>query len=69
MKSANVCFLANVPAGQARQTYYLYLSDRSLPDEGAEGIRRLQPELKDGYRRLDTGAYTIELCAGTAGGD
>jgi hypothetical protein len=65
---ASLCFLAAVPGGQASRRYHLYLSES---DHGAltfEGIQRLKPELADGFRRLDTGRYIIELCRGTAQG-
>ena len=32
------------------------------------GIRRLKTSLADGYRRLDTGAYVLEICRGTGQG-
>ena len=69
LQFANICFLANLLEGQERGTYSLYLSDRALSTENAGGISRNTPVLKDGYRRLDTGTYTLELCTGTAGGD
>lgn len=36
------------------------------PIEG--GIKKLTPVQKDGFRRLDTGYYILELCSGTADG-
>ncbi len=69
LRFANLCFLANFVEGQESADYYLYLSERALDGGEPDGIRQEAPVLEDGYRRLDTGAYTIELCTGTAGGD
>ena len=67
---ATLCFIAEIPSGVTRKRYYVYLGDEpaTAPEDGG-GIVRLKPELADGYRRLDTGAYILELCRGTAKGD
>jgi hypothetical protein len=40
-----------------------------LPGRAAFGrIQQLKPELRDGFRRLDTGVYIVELCRGTGEG-
>jgi len=62
---ASLYFLADVaPGGLARYHAYLAGEARRLP--AVRGIRQLKPKLGDGFRRLDTGAYVIELCRGTA---
>ena len=66
---ATLYLLATVPAGDPGFTRnWIYLSDAPLPADDFAGIRTLEPTLSDGVRRLDTGAYVIELCRGTAEG-
>jgi hypothetical protein len=66
---ATVCFLVDIPDGAAHRRYYAYLADRAPAGAvSGDGIKQLPPALSDGMRRLDTGAYLLELCRGTAGG-
>lgn len=65
----SVYFLANIPRGEPGFVqYHVYLSPESRDPVAVSGIRQLKPELQDGFRRLDTGAYVIELCRGTGEG-
>jgi len=65
---ASLYFLANIPAGGANARYHVYLGEASAPRPQAAGIQQLKPTLGDGFRRLDTGVYVLELCRGTAQG-
>jgi hypothetical protein len=66
--SARLCLPVSLAPGEVRRRYIVWLSD--TPVEAAqEGIRVLDPQLADGYRRLDTGCYELELCTGTARGN
>ncbi|MEF2966671.1 hypothetical protein V3851_12595 [Paenibacillus sp. M1] len=50
-------------------SYWLYANDKPLlPQAEYVGIRKLEPVQADGFRRLDTGHYILELCSGTADG-
>lgn len=67
VRSATLCFPADLPAGASSARYHVWLSDATLPTaEG--GIERLPPQLPDGFRRLRNGHYELELCRGTAEG-
>ena len=70
LRSATICFIADVApgAGRARYTVLLGITPAPISAEGA-GIQQLPPKLGDGVRRLDTGVYELELCRGTGGGD
>lgn len=50
-------------------SYWLYASDQPV-ETGLEmeGIKQLEVTQADGFRRLDTGYYELELCSGTADG-
>jgi len=66
---ANLCFIIDMAAGATSRRYHVYLHDGAVGDgEPLDGMRQLKPELSDGVRRLDTGAYVLELCRGTAAG-
>ena len=69
LRSATICFIADVAPGAGHARYTVHLGDDPAPDREATGIRQLPTQLGDGVRRLDTGAYEIELCRGTGGGD
>jgi hypothetical protein len=56
------------PGGTGLARYHAYLAGEARRLPAARGIRQLKPKLGDGFRRLDTGAYVIELCRGTAAG-
>jgi hypothetical protein len=64
-----LCFLADIAAGESQRRYYVCLADQKPPETASGGIKALAPMLGDGVRRLDTGAYLLELCRGTAGGN
>lgn len=68
LRSATVAFLSDLAGGQKMRRYYIWLSEDALPC-ATGGIERLAPQLADGVRRLRTGAYELELCKGTAGGN
>jgi hypothetical protein len=57
-------FLVTIPEGAREQEYRLRIS--ASPAREDDGIRQLAPEQPDGFRRLDTGRYILELCQGTA---
>src|SRR5918912_2716385 len=60
---ATLCFLADLPEGRLNRRYHAYLSEQALPAApSGEGIVRLESQLEDGVRRLDTGTYVLELC-------
>ncbi|MFO1061574.1 MAG: hypothetical protein U1E53_31965 [Dongiaceae bacterium] len=65
---ASLYLLADVPGDTGHARYQLYLADAARPPAPAVGIRQLAPTLADGVRRLDTGAYLIEICRGTGEG-
>jgi hypothetical protein len=67
---ATLYFLANLlRAEPGFVQYYVYLnSSESRGPAAFGGIQQLKPELRDGFRRLDTGVYIIELCRGTGEG-
>jgi hypothetical protein len=69
LASATVCFLVDLPSGARQARYYALLGETEAPSTNGAGIRQLAPKLADGVRRLDTGAYELELCRGTGGGD
>jgi len=50
-------------------SYWLYAGEEPAPRTGDfKGIEKLALTQKDGFRRLDTGHYILELCSGTADG-
>lgn len=57
-------FLVSMPKGVRRQEYRLKSAARAAGS--TDGIHLLVPEQEDGFRRLDTGRYVLELCEGTA---
>jgi hypothetical protein len=66
---ASLYFLANIPRGEPGFVkYHVYLCSESPGSAAFSGIQQLKPELRDGFRRLDTGVYVIELCRGTGEG-
>ena len=68
LDSASLCFLASLDPGTLSQQYDLYLSEEDRGVADVEGIQQLETQLADGFRRLDTGRYVLELCRGTAEG-
>lgn len=64
--ATDIIFIASVT--ENKKKYYLYYSSEDMGEENYTGIRKLNPKLKDGIVRLDTGKYVIELCKGTARG-
>lgn len=68
LDAASLYFLVTVDAKSASQHYHLYLSENDLGAVTYDGMKRLEPKLADGFRRLDTGRYVLELCLGTAKG-
>lgn len=65
---ATLYFLADLRPGDTVRRYDLYLSETDPGAISFEAIEQLEPKLGDGFRRLDTGRYIIELCRGTAQG-
>ena len=57
-------FLISLPQGAREQEYRLRAIRKAAGQR--DGIRLIAPEQQDGFRRLDTGRYLLELCQGTA---
>jgi hypothetical protein len=58
-------FIASLDEGVRERLYRLEAAD---DDVHMAGIEQLAPVTTDGVRRLDTGTYVVELCAGLANG-
>lgn len=58
-----------VTTNQLVTSYWLYADEKSLDvKEEFKGIKKLEVTQEDGFKRLDTGCYILELCSGTADG-
>ena len=68
LEYASLYFLATLRPNDPNQRYYIYLNENDPRPASFAGIERLEPQLADGFRRLDTGHYILELCCGTAEG-
>ncbi len=68
-KLISACSIAFIVTNlnQLVENYTLYL-DSKAQSSNLKGIKQLDPILKDGIKRLDTGHYILELCRGTADG-
>lgn len=70
IEEASIVYLVNMDKDQLVSSLWLYGNDE--PSQKSlttiEGIKILTPVQKDGFRRLDTGYYILELCSGTADG-
>lgn len=72
IKEASIVYLVNLD--KKVSTYNLYANSESFFDdiyseeERNKGIQQLDVKQDDGFRRLDTGYYELELCSGTADG-
>src|SRR5690625_809036 len=67
---ASIVYLVNMAKDELVKSFWLYGSSRGngVSNELTEGIKTLTPTQEDGFRRLDTGHYILELCSGTADG-
>lgn len=69
-EDSRLVFLTSILPGDKERAYYLKMkrggSEPGQPTQ--DGIQILDPVQKDGFRRLNTGSYVIELCQGTAEG-
>ncbi|HIW32363.1 MAG TPA: hypothetical protein IAA29_06230 [Candidatus Paenibacillus intestinavium] len=64
---ASIVYLVNMTT--LVSSYWLYANDTAIEAESdIEGIKLLDVVQADGFRRLDTGHYILELCSGTADG-
>lgn len=70
LATASIVYLVDFKKDELTKKYkLLYDPDRSNEEiNGFEGIKKLEVVQKDGFRRLDTGHYILELCKGTADG-
>ena len=68
LEYASLYFLATLRPNDPNHRYYIYLNENDPRPASFAGIERLEPQLADGFRRLDTGHYILELCCGTAEG-
>ncbi len=66
VSTAKLIFLADAP-GKSR-SYSVVWSSSDWGEPGYAGITQLSTQLPDGVRRLDTGAYELELCRGKGDG-
>ncbi|WP_058306008.1 hypothetical protein [Gracilibacillus massiliensis] len=70
IQEASIVYLVNMDKKELVTSYWLY--GNKLPNQSKksikEGIKILTPTQADGFRRLDTGNYVLELCSGTADG-
>lgn len=65
---ANVVYLVTMKQGELAKRYTLLLNQNPTEKNTENGITLLPIIQKDGFRRLDTGYYVLELCKGTADG-
>ena len=69
LREASIVYLVTMTKKQLALKYTLKssskISDKKI---NLSGIKKLPPVQKDGFRRLDTGYYVLELCKGTADG-
>lgn len=69
-EDSRLVFLTSMSPGSKERPYFFRMKD----DESGtnppvqDGIKILDPVQKDGFRRLNTDSYMIELCRGTANG-
>lgn len=64
---ASIVYLVNMY--ELVKSYWLYADDKENNfRKPYEGIKHMDLTQNDGFRRLDTGYYTLELCSGTADG-
>ncbi len=66
---SSLLFLLSTQKGCRERNLILSFSadaDADNMDDGDAGIKQLVPEQSDGFRRLDTGSYILELCCGKA---
>lgn len=70
LATASIVYLVDFKKDELTKKYkLLYDPDRSNQEiNDFEGIKKLEVVQKDGFRRLDTGHYILELCKGTADG-
>ncbi|MCJ7843561.1 hypothetical protein MUB24_22330 [Lederbergia sp. NSJ-179] len=68
IKKASIIYLVSMD--NLVTSYWLYAGEEPLKDATTdiEGIKKLEVTQQDGFRRLDTGYYVLELCSGTADG-
>ena len=67
IQEASIVYLVNMD--KLVTSYWLYAGEESITNEDViKGIEKLQVTQADGFRRLDTGYYILELCSGTADG-
>lgn len=67
IREASIVYLVSLDKLVA--SYWLYASDKPVNNKDKfNGIQKLEVVQADGFRRLDTGYYILELCSGTADG-
>lgn len=70
IKSTKIFFFTNFREGEFTKRFKLQLDENAKmsTDEKIEGIKEIQTSEEDGFVRLDTGYYILELCEGKADG-
>lgn len=70
LKSASIVFLSSFDENELVKKYILHSGTKSSKVESKypERIKQLEVTQEDGFRRLDTGYYILELCKGTGDG-
>lgn len=67
IREASMVYLVDMD--RLAMSYWLYAGDKPVESrESFPGIKKLPVTQADGFRRLDTGYYILELCSGTADG-
>jgi hypothetical protein len=67
IQEASIVYIVSMD--QSVTSYWLYADERPLNNQKEfKGIEKLEVTQEDGFRRLDTGYYILELCSGTADG-
>lgn len=68
LTTASIVYLVSFKKGELTNKYKLVYDSEGHQKLNNEGIKKLDVVQNDGFRRLDTGHYILELCKGTADG-
>ena len=66
LRAATIVFV--VTTDKVETPIHVYFDTKPKDAPAYQGIRQVSPTLADGYRRLDTGVYVLEICRGTGQG-
>ena len=64
----SIYILCSFGSKEKKKSFNIFLSYKSFVKKDITGIKKLPTKLNDGFVKLDTGKYIIELCKGTAQG-